>query len=55
MVPFVAIVSGRARLRVDLVMVAAAVSTVLTTLWLLTGGHRVMVGADPLLLALPPQ
>ncbi|GGD37661.1 NnrU family protein [Aureimonas glaciei] len=54
-VPFAAVVSGRARLRVDLVMVAAAVSTVLTTLWLLAGGHRVMVGADPLLLALPPQ
>lgn len=52
-VPFAAIVSGRARLRGDRVVAAAAISATLATLWLLMGGHSVMFGADPLLLALP--
>ncbi|BDA85401.1 NnrU protein [Aureimonas sp. SA4125] len=50
---FAALASGRARLGVDRVMVAAAVSTALSTLWLLSGGHLLLFGADPLLLALP--
>ncbi|MGV8939630.1 MAG: NnrU family protein [Allorhizobium sp.] len=52
-VPFAAIASGRARLSLDRMMVAAALFTGLSTLWLLTGGHLALFGADPLLLALP--
>ena len=51
--PFAAIVSGRARFSVDGVMVAAALCTALATLWLLAGGHAALFGADPLLLAVP--
>ncbi|MCF1464167.1 NnrU family protein [Agrobacterium vitis] len=51
--PFAAIVSGRARFSLDRVTVAAALSTELATLWLLTGGHLALFAADPLLLTLP--
>lgn len=37
----------------DRVMVAAALSTVFATLWLLTGGHLALFGADPFLSGMP--
>lgn len=51
--PFAAIVSGDARFTVDRVMIAAALSTALATLWLLTGGHLLLFGADPMLMVVP--
>ncbi|MCF1494483.1 NnrU family protein [Agrobacterium vitis] len=51
--PFAAIALRRSRLSPDRAMAAAALSTGLATLWLLTGGHLALFGADPLLQALP--
>lgn len=51
--PFAAIVFGRTRFPLDRVMVAAALSTGLATLWFMTGGHLALFAVDPLLLALP--
>ncbi|WP_196260149.1 NnrU family protein [Pelagibacterium limicola] len=47
-IPFLAIIQGRARLRFDLPLLAAmAVASVLTG-WMLLGGHAFLFGADPL-------
>lgn len=51
--PFAAILSGRARLRADWPMTAAALLTAALTWWLLRGGHGLLFGAEPLLLAFP--
>jgi uncharacterized membrane protein len=51
-VPFAATIGGRARFYIDRAMVAAFFVTVLAAAWLLTGGHAVLFGADPLALAL---
>jgi uncharacterized membrane protein len=48
--PFAAILGGRAPLRLDAPIAAAVLLTVLITAWLLLGGHAVLFGADPLLL-----
>jgi len=50
-VPFVAIAGGRTRLRVDRPMGLALLITAAVTAWLLTGGHVMLFGADPLALA----
>ncbi|MDK1493623.1 NnrU family protein [Sinorhizobium sp. 7-81] len=51
--PFAAILGGRARFRVDPVLVLSAFATGAITLWLLAGGHYAIFGADPLLQAFP--
>lgn len=51
LLPFAAILAGRAPLRIDRETVAAFVLTALITLWLLAGGHLFLFSADPLLLA----
>jgi uncharacterized membrane protein len=51
--PFAAIVQGRARLRLDREMGIALVLSVLVTIWLLSGGHAALFGADPLAMAAP--
>ena len=50
-VPFVAILSGRASFRTDRAMRVAFVVSALVTSWLLLGGHAALFGADPLALA----
>lgn len=50
--PFAAILSGRARLSVDGAMAVSAALTAALTWWLLAGGHGVLFNADPLSLAL---
>lgn len=47
-IPFSALFAGRARPRVDAPMLAAFVIVCATTAWLLSGGHALMFGADPL-------
>lgn len=47
--PLVALVSGRAKLRLDGNLVVALAMTLIVTLWLLTGGHAALFGADPML------
>jgi len=50
--PFRAILEGRAAVRADLPMAAAAVCTALISLWLLAGdGHVLLIGVDPLAMA----
>lgn len=49
--PFAAIAQGRARLRFDREMGIALVLSVLITIWLLSGGHAALFGADPLAMA----
>jgi uncharacterized membrane protein len=49
--PFAAILSGRARLRFDGPMLGALLAAALATIWLLWGGHAALFGADPLALA----
>lgn len=49
--PFAAIIGGRARFRLDGPMLAALLLTVLIAAWLLSGGHAMLFGADPLALA----
>jgi uncharacterized membrane protein len=49
--PFGAVLTGRARLRVDGALVAAAMASALLTAWLLLGGHAMLFGADPLAMA----
>lgn len=51
-VPFVAIVQRRARLKADIGTVLALALTIVLTAWLLVGGHAALFGADPLALAL---
>jgi uncharacterized membrane protein len=52
-VPFSAIVDGRARLSGDAPMTSAFILTAVLTYWLLAGGHTLLFVADPLALALP--
>lgn len=47
-VPFAAVLSGRARLAVDGPMLLAIAFTALTVWWLLAGGHALLFGADPM-------
>jgi len=47
-IPFAAILSGRARLTVDAPMLIAAIIAALLTLFLLTGGHALLFVADPI-------
>lgn len=47
-IPFAAILAGRARLTVDAPMLVAAIIAALLTLFLLTGGHAMLFGADPI-------
>ena len=49
--PFAALLSGRARLSGDAPLALAAVATAALTYWLLAGGHAALFYADPLLLA----
>lgn len=49
--PFAAILKGHARLRIDRAMILSAFATAAITFWLLSGGHYVLFGADPLLQA----
>ncbi|ACP24772.1 probable NnrU protein [Sinorhizobium fredii NGR234] len=49
--PFAAVLTGRARVTGDWPLALAAVSTAALTLWLLAGGHAVLFYADPLVLA----
>jgi uncharacterized membrane protein len=49
--PFAAIAAGRARFHLDGPLLAALLLTVLIAAWLLTGGHALLFGADPLALA----
>lgn len=46
--PFAALLDGRARWRFDRSMLIAAVLAALITAWLLGGGHAILFGADPL-------
>lgn len=50
-IPFAAIVTGRARLRVDRDMLIAVAAAAILTAWLLGGGHAALFGADPLAMA----
>ncbi|PSH61977.1 NnrU family protein [Phyllobacterium brassicacearum] len=52
-VPFRAIIDGRARLSVDAPMASALILTGVLTYWLLAGGHTLLFVAEPLALALP--
>jgi uncharacterized membrane protein len=45
----IALLSGRAKLRLDGHLVAGLAVTLLITLWLLAGGHAALFGADPIL------
>ena len=48
--PFAAIVTRRARLRLDAAMVLALAGDAILVTWLLAGGHMALFGANPLLL-----
>lgn len=50
-VPFAAVVAGRARLRIDRSMIIGFVIALALTTWLLSGGHAALFGADPLAMA----
>jgi uncharacterized membrane protein len=50
--PFAAIIAGRARAHVDRPMVLSLLLTALVAFWLLSGGHALLFRADPLALAL---
>ncbi|MGV1793527.1 NnrU family protein [Rhizobium sp. A37_96] len=50
--PFVAILSGRAHFGIDGAMTSAALVAAALTAWLLGGGHGQLFGVEPLLLAL---
>lgn len=49
LVPFAAVLSGRNRLRVDASLLLSALAAAAITVWLLSGGHALLFGADPLL------
>lgn len=49
--PFAAVASGRARLRLDTPTLVALLAAIVTTTWLLWGAHAALFGADPLVLA----
>jgi len=46
-IPLAALVGGRTRLHMDGPMLVAFGMTCATTIWLLTGGHALLFGADP--------
>lgn len=46
--PFMALVTGRQGMRVDLPLIVALLGTVVLTLWFLQGGHALLFGPDPL-------
>lgn len=48
--PFVAILRGKMRFRLDRSMAIALIIAFAITAWLLVGGHAVLFGADPLLM-----
>lgn len=50
-VPFAAVISGHARLRLDIPLLIGFFAAALITAWLLAGGHAILFGADPLILA----
>jgi uncharacterized membrane protein len=47
-IPLVAMMSGRAQLRVDGPIIVGALCSAAITGWLLLGGHAFLFGADPL-------
>lgn len=49
LVPFAAVLSGRNRLRIDAPLLLSALAAAAMTGWLLSGGHALLFGADPLL------
>lgn len=49
--PFGAILAGRARLRLDWPLAVAILASAAITAWLLLGGHALLFGADPLAMA----
>ena len=49
LVPFAAALSGRNRLRIDAPLLLSALTAAAITGWLLSGGHALLFGADPLL------
>lgn len=49
--PFAAILGSRARLRFDGAMAIGLAATAVLVAWLLTGGHALLFGVDPLALA----
>ncbi|MFA7412962.1 MAG: NnrU family protein [Rhizobium sp.] len=49
LVPFAAALSGRNRLRIDAPLLLSALAAAAITGWLLSGGHALLFGADPLL------
>lgn len=51
LMPFAAALSGRNRLRVDEPLLLSVLASAALTGWLLSGGHAVLFGADPLLAA----
>ncbi len=50
-VPFAAVVVGRTRLRIDRAMIIGFIIALALTIWLLSGGHAAIFGADPLAMA----
>jgi len=48
-IPFAAVINGKAKITIDVPMAAALLCTVASLVWLLGGGHAALVGADPLL------
>lgn len=52
-VPFGALLAGRASLSADRSLAIAIAASAIVTLWLLTGGHLQFFGVDPLLSAMP--
>ena len=49
--PFAAVLAGRAKLRFDGALALAILISAALTAWLLLGGHEVLFGADPLTMA----
>jgi uncharacterized membrane protein len=49
--PFAAVLGGRTRLRFDGAIAISLAVTALLVVWLLTGGHALLFGVDPLALA----
>lgn len=50
-IPFVAILAGRTRLRLDAPLLLSLLVAAALTAWLLLGGHAFLFGADPLAMA----
>jgi uncharacterized membrane protein len=47
-IPFVAMLTGRRRPKIDMPMLVGAAITIALAAWLLTGGHAALFGADPI-------